>query len=93
MLRRSSDVVEHAARFRLAHHVRAGVGLVVGILVLEVAVEVDAAGRVLVVEAVAVVVDAFPVDRVAAALAPLRIGAAHQARDRRDESCRARADP
>lgn len=66
--------------FRLADHVRAGVRLVVGILVLEIAIEVDAAGAVLVVEAVPIAVGPFPVDRVAARLAPGRIGTAHQSR-------------
>ena len=55
------DVVEHAAGLRLADHVRTGVRRVVRILVLEIAVDVDAAGAVLIDEAVAVVVDPFPV--------------------------------
>ena len=45
--------------FGLADHVRAGAGLVVGIFVGEVPVDVDAARRILVDEAVAVVVDPF----------------------------------
>ena len=63
------DVVQERAGFRLAHHVAAGVGRGVRVLVHEVAVDVDAARAVLVVEAVAVVVDALRVERPAAGLA------------------------
>ena len=73
-------VVEQRPRFLLADHVPAGAGRVRRIQVREVAIELDAADAVLVEEAVAIVVDAFPIDRPAARLALLRVGTLHQAR-------------
>ena len=81
MLRRAEDVVEHAARLGLAHHVRAGVGAdSTGYWCWKLRLMSTPPAAVLVEEAVAVVVGAFPVDRAAAALALLRIGAPQQAR-------------
>ena len=74
------DVLEQRPRFLFADHVAAGAGRVGRVLVREVAIELDAADAVLVEEAVAVAVDAFPVHRPAAGLALLGVGALHQPR-------------
>ncbi len=73
-------VFDQAARFRLADHVGPCVGCVIRILVLKVAIQVHAAVRILVEEAVAVVVESFPVDRVAAGFSLGRVRAAQEPR-------------
>ena len=67
----------------LAHHVRTGVGVEIRVVVLEVAIQIDPARSILVQEAVAIRVDAFPIQLVAADFALGGIGLLHQSGVRR----------
>jgi hypothetical protein len=72
------DEIHQRSRFRLAHHVGAGVPLVIGIGVLEVAVEIHTAGAVLVQESIAVRIPTFPIQRVGTGLSLACIRPLHE---------------
>ena len=76
----SDHEIHQRSALLFAHHVRTGVRVEIGIVVLEVAIQVDATRAVLVEEAVAIRIDALPIQFVAAHLSLRCVGLLHDTR-------------